>query len=94
MSLRLLFTIMGIVSGGMVAAVIYTKAINPPKTGHGSVAQRRAVDRLCYTRCNGQAQDLAAQTKDEYALEAMARACMTECIEAALVEADGRDAQP
>ncbi|MFN3201698.1 MAG: hypothetical protein ACE366_25060 [Bradymonadia bacterium] len=88
MSLRMLFTLMGVVSGLMVGAVIYTKVINPPKTGRSNIAQRRAVDRLCYTQCNQKAKVHAKEASDEYQLEGMARICMSECIQAALEEAD------
>jgi hypothetical protein len=44
MSLKFLFILMGLVSMSMIGAVIYTKVIQPT---HISVAEVRAIDRLC-----------------------------------------------
>ena len=44
MSLKSLFILMGLVSTSMIAAVVYTKVVNPT---YITVAEVRAVDRLC-----------------------------------------------
>jgi hypothetical protein len=79
MSLRTLFLLMGLVTSAMVAGVIYTKVLREPGEGHVSMAEQRAIDRVCDIQCADQASALSktAQTPDE--LEALARSCVADC---------------
>lgn len=79
MSLRLLFILMGLVTAGMIAAVVYTKIISPPEDRVLSVGESRSLDRVCNTHCAMKAEKLARETQSPEELEARARACVKEC---------------
>lgn len=79
MSLRLLFTLMGLVTALMIGGVVYTKIITPPADRPLTVGEMRSIDRVCDTHCGIQIRSMADETPDEAALEQRIQACLQEC---------------
>lgn len=75
-SLRTLFVLMGLVTAALIAGIIYTKLYGPRRM---SLAEQRAVDRVCDTNCASLARVTAARTKNPEELEAFARQCVADC---------------
>lgn len=79
MSLKLLFSLMGLVTALMIGGVIYTKVIVPPEERPLSVGEMRSIDRVCDTHCGMQIRSMADESGDEAQLEARIQACLQEC---------------
>lgn len=79
MSLKLLFTLMGLVTAAMIAAVVYTKIITPPSERPLTVGEMRSVDRVCDTHCGTQIRTFADETADSAALEVRIKECLHAC---------------
>ncbi|MCA9544313.1 MAG: hypothetical protein KC613_07980 [Myxococcales bacterium] len=77
-SLRLLLTLMGLVTAGLIAGVIYTKLYGDRRM---SVGEQRAIDRTCDNNCASIAEQTASELNDPEKLEAFARRCVVECRE-------------
>ena len=75
-SLKVLLTLMALVTVGLIAGVIYTKLYGER---HMSVGEQRAIDRTCDNNCATIAEQTAAQLKDADKLEAFAKQCVAEC---------------
>jgi hypothetical protein len=92
-SLRTLFILMGLVTTALIAGVVYTKLYGQR---HMSVAEQRAVDRVCDTNCASLARVAAERTPDPVALEAFARRCVADCQarQYAVIENTGQSAPP
>ncbi len=75
-SLRLLFTLMGLVTAGLIAGVVYTKLYGERRM---SVGEQRAIDRTCDNNCASIAEQTSARIKDPEALQRFARDCVQEC---------------
>lgn len=85
MSLRTLLTLMTLVSVSMIAAVIYTKVINPRPRSEPNLAELRALERVCEAQCERDAPAIvsaAAGNLEEIARKAMA--CQQACVARAL----------
>lgn len=79
MSLKLLFTLMGLVTALMIGGVVYTKILTPPAERPLSVGEMRSIDRVCDTHCGMQIRAMADDAQDEAALEVRIQACLQEC---------------
>lgn len=79
MSLKLLFTLMGLVTAAMIGGVVYTKIITPPEERPLTVGEMRSIDRVCDTHCGMRIRTYADETKDDAELEARIRTCLHEC---------------
>lgn len=79
MSLKLLFTLMGIVTAAMIGGVVYTKIITPPAERPLTVGEMRSIDRVCDTHCGMRMRGYADEAADENELEARVKACLHEC---------------
>lgn len=79
MSLKLLFTLMGLVTAAMIAGVVYVKILTPPAERPISVSEMRSIDRVCDTQCGMQIRAFADETDGAEALEVRVRQCIAEC---------------
>lgn len=79
MSLRTLFLLMGLVTSAMVAGVIYTKVLRDPSDRHVSLAEQRAIDRVCDLQCADLAEVNAKRARSAAELEGIARTCVADC---------------
>lgn len=71
--------VMGLVTTLMIAAVIWTKVINPPTERALSVGEMRSIDRVCDTHCAMQMGEMAEDTESDDALRARVLSCMDGC---------------
>ena len=85
MSLRTLLTLMTLVSVSMIAAVIYTKVIHPRPRGEPSLAELRALERVCEAQCEREAPSIvSAAAGDLKAISLMVLECHQACVSRAL----------
>jgi hypothetical protein len=84
MSLRTLLTLMALVSTAMVVAVIYTKVIHPRGRGNPSLAELRALQRVCEAQCERDAPRVVAIAKSPEEMSRLANACLDACDDRAL----------
>lgn len=87
MSLRTLLTLMALVSASMVAAVIYTKVLRPGAHSDPSLAELRALERVCEAQCEREAPRIVAEAKSTQEVSRMANACLDACVQRALAPA-------
>jgi hypothetical protein len=84
MSLRTLLILMALVSTTMVAAVIYTKVLNRGPRNDPSLAELRALERVCEAQCERDAPRIVAIAKSAEEVSRMANACLDACVKRAL----------
>jgi hypothetical protein len=75
-SLTTLFIAMGLVTAALVAGIIYKKRYAVREM---SVAEQRAIDRVCDTNCATLARSTAKRITNPKELETYARECVAEC---------------
>jgi hypothetical protein len=81
MPLRLLLLLMALVSASMIAAVIYTKVLNPPGRREATIIEVKAINRLCAMECEEKAPKLAPTAGDEASMVALVDQCIGACID-------------
>lgn len=79
MSLRTLFLLMGLVTSAMIAGLIYTKILRAPDDAQVSMAEQRAIDRVCDVQCSDRATELSKQARSPDELQSLARQCVAQC---------------
>lgn len=83
MSLRLLLTVMALVSTSMVVAVIYFRVLHRTP-GDTSLAELRALERVCEAQCEREAPRIVAIAKSTEEVARMANECQDACVKRAL----------
>ena len=84
MSLRTLLTLMALVSASMIAAVIYTKVINPPARYEPTVGELQALKRVCEAQCEHEAPGIVAKATSRDDIARLADECLVSCVNRAL----------
>ncbi len=84
MSLRTLLTLMTLVSVSMIAAVIYTKVIHPRDRSDPTLAELRALERVCEAQCEREAPRIVALAKTGEEISRLANACIDDCVNRSL----------
>ena len=87
MSLRTLLTIMALVSTAMAAALIYKKVLRHDARSNPSLAELRALERVCEAQCERDAPRIVAAAKSTEEVAQMANACLDTCVKRVLTAA-------
>ena len=70
---------MGLVTSAMVAGVIYVKILRSPENAQVSMAEQRAIDRVCDVQCSDRAPELSLKASSPEELQQLARTCVSTC---------------
>ena len=81
MSLRLLLTLMAIVSAAMVYAVLDRKVIHRSPFVDPTVSEMRILKRVCENKCGDLAPEILPKAKNDAELVSLVNACQDECMQ-------------